>query len=116
MRELWPALDQLHGDARAALARAARLLARDDAFLVGAADAAWERWALDGGLAWAAIRNEHPAVALRLLRRLAGELPVTAAQLEAALAWDPRDGGELPLAEGWALVHELGVLRMRPPE
>jgi tRNA(Ile)-lysidine synthase len=113
MRELWPALDALHGDARAALARAARLLARDESFLAAATDAAWERWARDGGLAWAAVRNEHPAVALRLLRRLAGDLPVTAAQLEAALIWEPREGGELPLADGAALVHTGGVLRVR---
>lgn len=115
MRELWPALDALHGDARRAFARAARLLARDDAFLASAADAAWDRWALGGGLAWAAVRNEHPAVVLRLLRRLAGEVPVTAAQLEAVLSWEPKDSAALPLAEGWALVHEHGILRMRPP-
>lgn len=113
MRELWPALDALQGDARSALARAARLLARDEEFLAAATDVAWERWSMHGGLALAAMRNEHPAVALRLLRRLASDLPVTAAQLEAALMWEPREGGELPLAEGAALVHSAGVLHVR---
>jgi tRNA(Ile)-lysidine synthase len=113
MRALWPALDELQGDARAAFARAARLLARDDAYLSTVADAAWERWAQGGGLAFAAVRNEPPAIALRLLRRLADDVPATAAQLEAVLGWEPKDGGALPLAGGAALVHEGGLLRVR---
>ncbi len=114
MRELWPALDALQGDARGALARAARLLARDDAFLETVVDAAWERCMATAVLVWA-VRDEHPAVSLRLLRRLVGEIPATAAQLEAALTWAPKEGGALPLADGWALVHEGGVLRVRAP-
>jgi hypothetical protein len=41
---------------------------------------------------------------------------VTAAQLEPVLGWEPREGGALPLAEGWTLVHAGGVLRLRAPE
>jgi tRNA(Ile)-lysidine synthetase-like protein len=115
MRELWPALDDLQGDARGALARAARLLARDDAFLVAATDEAWSRWERECGLAWEAVRTEHPALALRLLRRLAGDVPVSAVQLEAALLWEPKEGGALPLSEGWSLVYSGGVLRLRAP-
>ena len=112
LRRLMPALDQIHGGAAGALARSGRLLAREDHLLDGLTDAAWERCAEGDGLSVSRMRAEHPAIQLRLLRRLTRGCPkpVRADQLEAFLDWEPQGGARLPLPAGWALVYRRGIL------
>ena len=112
MRALRPHLDALHGGSGAALARSARLLAREDALLSALTDNAQERVSRDGGYDWSALRSEPDAIQLRLLRRLVAGCPrpVRADQLEPVLDWRPQGGGRLPLPAGWSLVYRGGVL------
>ena len=116
MRPILDELDALHGGARRALARSARLLARDDALLDELAAAEHRRLDRDGGVDLAGLRALHPALQLRVLRRLVAAAPpgVRADQLERFLTWEPREGGRLPLPGGWALVVVGGVLRAGP--
>lgn len=112
LRRLMPSLDTIHGGAVGALARSGRLLAREDALLSSLTDAAWARCEDGAGLAVARLHQEHPAIQLRLLRRLTKNCPkpVRADQLEAFLDWAPQGGGRLPLPAGWALVYRGGIL------
>lgn len=112
LRRLMPQLDQIHGGTAGALARTGRLLARDDDLLTSLADAAWLRCWSGEGLRVAALRQEHPAVQLRLLQRLVADCPkpVRADQLEAVFSWRPQGGSRLPLPSGWALVHRDGQI------
>jgi tRNA(Ile)-lysidine synthase len=116
MRRLLPEIDALHGGAAAALCRSARLLARDDDLLDLLAREAWTA-VFDGqGLALDAWRRLHPALRLRVLRRIAEPCPgqVCAAHLEAALDWDAPAGGALPLPRGWAIASDGERLVVRP--
>jgi tRNA(Ile)-lysidine synthetase-like protein len=71
--EILPAIERHFPGATTALARGARLLADDEAFLSGQAAQAWRRCASEaGGLALldrAAFRAEHRALQRRLVRR-----------------------------------------------
>jgi len=115
IRELMPALDALHGGAGGAMARAARLLAREDALLTELAGAAWLEVARDGGLDRARLAQLHPALQLRLLRRLADAVPVRADPLEAVVDGALRTPGRLDLGGGWTLVCQAGLLTVVPP-
>lgn len=114
MRALMPALDALHGGAGAALARAARLLARDAALLDDLAAEAWRRCAVAGGLDLTRLRAEPAALQARLLRRLTADVPgvVRADHIEAALRWIGRPQGRLGLPAGYGLVARDGLLRL----
>lgn len=113
LRVLMPLLDEIHGGAAAALARTARLLAREDRLLEDLVDGAWDGVVRDGGLDVASLQAQHPALQLRLLRRLVGSLPhpLRADHLEGFLGWTAREGARLPLSGGWCLEVEGGVIR-----
>ncbi len=117
MRAVMPALDALHGGAAGALARSARLLARDAALIDHLADEAWRRCAVAGGLDAAGVRREPPALQARLLRRLLADGPgvLRADHIEAALRWLPRPQGRLGLPAGRGLVVRDGLLRVEGP-
>ena len=112
LRRLMPLLDEVQGGSAEALARSARLLAREEGLLAELASAAWDRIQRDGGLDWAGLNAEHPAIRLRLLRLLLGDLFYRADQIEAALEWTPKEGASLQLSGGWRLVYEAGLLRL----
>lgn len=117
LRRLMPQLNQIHGGAAGALARTGRLLAREDALLCDLADAAWQRCRCGAALRVGALREEHPAVQLRLLQRLVADCPrpVRADQLEAFFSWQPQGGARLPLPSGWALLYRDGMLSVQQP-
>lgn len=112
IRKLMPTLDRLHGGASAALARSARLLAREDDWLQASTRNALKRCQRGEALQWDALRREHPAIQLRLLQQLVRTCPGTirADHLEAVLDWQPREGGRLSLPAGWAFVFRDGML------
>lgn len=117
LRALMPALERLHGGATRALARSARLLAREDAFLEALTEDAWARVAREGGLGLAAWRAEPEALQLRLLRRLCAPCPLAprADQLELALRWPALPGEALPLVGGYRLRAADGLLQLEAP-
>ncbi|MEL6344122.1 MAG: tRNA lysidine(34) synthetase TilS [Myxococcota bacterium] len=117
IRALMPQLDALHGGAATALARSGRLLGREDDFLRAFAEQRWAAvFAPERGLLVASLRGEHPAIQLRLLRRLTVGCPgtVRADQLEAFLTWQPQRGGALPLPGGWSLRFDGAYLSAGP--
>ena len=118
IRRLMPELDALHGGAVATLARSARLLAQEDALLSGLADSAWSAVTRGAGLDRSALAGQHPAIQLRLLRRLIASVParVGADPLEAVVAGALMHSGRLDLAEGWALVCQDGALVVVSPQ
>lgn len=108
LRDLMPSLDGIHGGASGALARSARLLAREDALVAELADGAWSRVCRDGGSAvdrseWVAL---HPALKMRVLRRLVSPVGplVRADQLEALLLGTLQTGAVFTLPGGWGLA------------
>jgi tRNA(Ile)-lysidine synthase len=120
LRAIMPALDALHGGSSASLGRAARLLAREDDLISQLAGLAWREVVVEGldgrtGLSWAGLRAQHPALQLRLLRRLVegGPTQARADQLEAVLLW--KGEGEVGLSQGWSLSVEAGVLQLSGP-
>jgi tRNA(Ile)-lysidine synthase len=115
LRRLMPLLDEVHGGAGRALARSARLLAREDALLVGLGDEAWIAASSGDGLSRDGLASMHPALQLRLLRRLVGQLPVRAGTLEAVIEGALLDGGRLDLGGGACLVSKDGVLLVEGP-
>jgi len=115
LRRLIPILDEVHGGAGRALARSARLLAREDAFLGGLEDEAWIEASSGRGLSRSGLASMHPALQLRLLRRLVGPLPVRAGTLEAVIDGALHDRGRLDLGGGACLVSLDGVLFVDEP-
>mgnify|MGYP003951136121 CR=1 FL=1 len=115
IREILPVLDELHGGANRALARSSRLLAREDEYLSSHVDEAWGAVAIDGGLDRAALMALHPAIQLRLLRRLIGDVRVRADPLEVVVAGALMHSGQLDLGYGYCLVCRDGVLGVKKP-
>jgi tRNA(Ile)-lysidine synthase len=117
IRALMPELDRLYGGASRTLARSARLLAREDALLHTLADEAWQSVCRPGGLDRAGLSAQHPAMQLRLLRRLTSEVTarVGAEPLEAIVDGALQHTGCLDLGEGWSLVCSQGLLSVEPP-
>ncbi len=119
IREVMPTLSSLRGGASASLARSARLLARDDAFLDDVTAQRWEAFSVQGALPWDRWAAEHPAIQLRLLLRLTDAIPygveVRADQLEALLGSTPQGGARFGLSAGWSIVVEKGLLRLVSP-
>jgi len=112
IRALMPGLDALHGGSRRALARSARLLAREDALLSELTDRAWAAVQRDGGLCAKGLAAQHPALRLRLLRRLVGHTGVRADALETVARGALGNGGTFDLGHGLKLVCESSVLRV----
>jgi len=117
LRALVSQLDAVHGGANAALARGARILAREDALLGALTDAAEERCSVDGGLCSERLGREHEAVVLRLLRRLTVDVPggPRADQLELLLGAAHREGATIQLGAGWSLALSKGIWRCQGP-
>jgi len=105
-----PSLDALHGGSSAALARTARLLAREDELLSQLEDSAWSDVALDGRLNRKSLASHHPAIQLRLLRRFVGDGRVRADMLEAVVQGALMSHGKLDLGHGLRLVCSSGTL------
>jgi tRNA(Ile)-lysidine synthase len=114
LRRLMPALDEVHGNASAALARSARILGREDAWLAALTADAWDKLAVNDRLPRAALNELEPALQLRLLRRLtrAARQHARAEHLEAVLGGALLVGGTIELGGGWRLVFEGGWLRV----
>jgi tRNA(Ile)-lysidine synthase len=117
IRALMPALDALHGGASSSLARSARLLAREDDLLKRLTDVAWQEVHVDGSLSRVALAAQHPALQLRLLRRLIVDVParVKADSLESVAGGALTEAGRLDLGQGWSLVCADGWLRVQAP-
>lgn len=117
IRTLMPKLDALHGGASGALARSARLLAHEDALLQKLTDDAWSTVSLGVGLDREALACQHPAIQLRLLRRLIAHVParVGSDPLEAVLEGALMTPGRLDLGAGWVLILANGRLVVEGP-
>lgn len=112
LREVLPLLDVIHGGTSGALARSARLLAREDALLSTLAEEAWLRVESGGGLHRKRLSGEPEAIQLRLLRRLIGERSLRADPLEHVVAGALMYTGQLDLGGGMRLKCEDGILRL----
>lgn len=115
IRRILPRLDELHGGASRALARSARLLAREDALLSELTAQAWSRVSRDGGLDRGLLALEPEALQLRLLRKLISDRRVRADQLEAVVAGALSRSGRLDIGGGLSLVCVDGCLRVDRP-
>ncbi len=108
LRALLPALAEIHGGGTAAIARSARLLAREDALLTELAAAAHAAAARPGpALDRAVFSAQHPALRLRMLRRLCGAGaggPVPRADQLEALATRPLTTGAVHGLPGGAVI------------
>lgn len=112
IRELMPSLDALHGGAQRALARSARLLAREDELLSLMEDEAWNATASGEGLDRAGLAVLHPAIQLRLLKRLVAGCTVRADVLESIVAGALQRPGVLDLGQGHKLESDGETLRV----
>jgi tRNA(Ile)-lysidine synthase len=112
IRRILPQLDELHGGAGRALARSARLLAREDALLSELTAQAWARVSRDEGLDRGLLAAEPEALQLRLLRKLISDPGVRAEQLEAVVAGALIRPGRLDLGGGLSLICVDGCLRL----
>ena len=110
IRTILPSLDAVQGGSEKALARTARLLAREDAFVSHMADQAWLDVHQQGGLNRLRLKTHHPAIQLRLLRRLIGDVRMRAEPLESVVDGALLDGGSLDLGFGLRLVQREDVL------
>ncbi len=100
LRVLLDGLGELREGATRGLARSARLLAREDAFVEAALDAVWAGLCAGGeGLDLAALRALDPALQLRALRRLSGGRG-RGDQVERFLVGDVGEGWRLELGGG----------------
>ena len=110
IRTLIPALDAIHGGAGRALARSSRLLAREDEFVTGVADRAWAATEEDGGVNRVSLQQHHPAIQLRILRRLINDVRIRAEPLESIVDGALNHGGSLDLGHGLRLVQRGDIL------
>lgn len=115
LRALMPRLDRVHGGASRALARSARLLAREDAWVEALVADEWAELCNASGLDRAALALRHPALQLRLLRRLVASTRVRAEPLESVVSGALMQGGQLDLGGGLTLVCAGGRLRVERP-
>ena len=100
IRELMPELDKIQGGAGRAMARSARLLAREDGYFSDYLDECWLDLTVDNCLVWAKFDVLHPAIQLRALRRLIADGRVRAEPLEAIMDGALREQGQLDLGYG----------------
>jgi len=112
LREIMPRLDRVHGGASRALARSARLLAHEDAWVEALVADEWAVLFNDLGLDRAALASRHPALQLRLLRRLVASSRVRAEPLESVVSGALMQDGQLDLGGGLTLVCTGGRLRV----
>jgi tRNA(Ile)-lysidine synthase len=110
IRALMPQLDTLHGGASRALARSARLLAREDALISSLVDDAWTGVVRGEGISRMGLSKLHPALQLRILRKLIGSRTVRADPLESVVEGGLLEQGSLDLGGGLRLRLEKGIL------
>ncbi|MBQ3427182.1 MAG: tRNA lysidine(34) synthetase TilS [Clostridia bacterium] len=97
----------------------ARLIARDEDFLNSAAEAAYTDTVKDGAADAAKLAELHTALALRVARRMIGEVteiadvPQTAAESVLALAKGGRTGARVDIVRGAYAVMEYGMIRIK---
>ena len=117
LRAIFLELEGIRAGAAVGMARSARLLARDDAFLEAQVAAHFARLTIDGGLEVDGWRDLHPALQVRLLLRLVAAVPhgvsVRADQLERLLGHTLADGATFGLAGGWSLQVRTGRLTLQ---
>jgi len=114
LRRLMPTLDSIHGGSSRALARTARLLAREDDFLERMTEDHWNELYSDGGIDRVGLSLIHPAIQLRVLRRLVDGRSVRAECLESVIAGALMHAGSMDLGAGVSLRCENGRLRVDP--
>lgn len=112
LRRILPLLEGVHGGVSRALARSARLLAREDHLLEQIAVQHWEELHSESGLRRDGLAELHPALQLRLLRRLIGTAQVRAEPLESVVSGALCRPGSLDLGGGLKLVFVSGRLRV----
>ena len=110
IRALMPQLDSLHGGASRALARSARLLAREDALISSMVDDEWDKIVEGEGISRLGLQELHPALQLRILRKLIGCRSVRADPLESVVDGGLMEAGSLDLGGGLRLRLTKGVL------
>jgi len=120
LRELMTSLEELRAGAAGGLARSARLVARDDAFVDDLTQQRWRALTQDGALPVAAWSQEPDAIRLRLLLRLTAEVPhgvsIRGDRLERLLLGSVREGTRVVLSAGWEVTVEDGLFQVRPPQ
>ena len=112
LRRILPLLEGVHGGVSRALARSARLLAREDELIEQMTVHHWKELHSEAGLERIGLAELHPALQLRLLRRLIGTVQVRAEPLESVVAGALCRPGSLDLGGGLKLVFESGRLRV----
>jgi tRNA(Ile)-lysidine synthase len=116
--DLFPILEEIRPGATAALARSARLLAREDDWMQHQVDQVWSVVCTAEGILRDELATLHPALQLRVLRRWCCEVPfpIRASQLEAAVGWQPQSGARIELAGGWTLRATSRLLLLDAPD
>ena len=112
LRRILPQLDGIQGNAVDALSRSARLLSYDQAFIEQQASLAWKDTYVEGlGLNKVKLRLLHPALQLRLLKKLLQDsgIPIRAHLLERLLLWRGGEGASFQLPRHASLSSRGGV-------
>jgi tRNA(Ile)-lysidine synthase len=112
IRSLMPVLNDFRDGASSALARSARLLAREDEYLSQMADQVWDDVSVGQALDRVQLAQQHPAIQLRLIRRLLNDVRVRADMLELVVQGALMTHGKLDLGYGVRLVCHRGQLRV----
>jgi tRNA(Ile)-lysidine synthase len=100
LRRILPLLNGIQGNAVDSLSRSARLLSYDQAFVEQQTSMAWEDTYAEGfGLSKSKLRLLHPALQLRLFKKLLrdSEVPIRAQLLERLLLWRGGEGASFQL-------------------
>lgn len=112
IRSLMPVLNDFRDGASSALARTARLLAREDDYLSHVVDQLWDDIAVGNALNRALLARQHPAIQLRLIRRLLNDVRIRADMLESVVQGALMTHGQLDLGHGVRLVCRQGQLNV----
>ena len=115
LRSLFPLLAKVRDNPISTLSRSAQLLARDEEYLSERTRSCWQRLNEERGISLNALRKEHPALQLRVLRTLTmeyGFVP-SARQSEDFLDWFPKKGATLALRQGYHVFFDGECLRIQ---
>ena len=118
VRELVPIFDQLRPNSMTSIARLGRVLARDEDCLQGLTERRFQQLHQEGRLDYTALRQEHPSIQIRLLRRLAEQYRIVPSNshMEQFLTWRPSSGQKLQLQKGLELHYDRGWLFFYRPK
>ncbi len=112
IRGLMPSLDEIQGGSGRALARSARLLAHEDEYFSDYVDGIWPDIVVEDAVVVDQFDRLHPAIQLRVLRRLVADGRVRAEPLESVVDGALRAPGQLDLGHGLRLVGDGVFLRV----